>query len=137
MEGSPSYRLHGKGGKEKGQHGANQQPAQNTRIHYVHRLEPGDRAVGREKGYSGKYGRADGKTFSYSCGCVADTVKTVSNLSDLGREFGHFCYTSCVVGYWAVGIDRDGHPGYGEHPHGGEGDSIDAISRYLTREIGY
>ena len=121
--------LHGERGEQEGQHTADEDTGDDRSVGQADAGKADGLRVGGEQSQGGQSGRTDGEALADSGGGVADGVELVSDLTDMRVEFGHFCDTAGVVGNGAVGVDRNGDTGGGQHTDSGKSDAVKACRR--------
>ena len=125
--------LHGQGGKDEGQAGADEQADQhngghdreivkgNGSAHFLHLLD-----VGGDQRQGGQGGGADGKALAGGGGGVAQGIQGVGTLADFGLQAGHLGDAAGVIGDRAVGVGRQGDTQGGKHAYRGQRDAVQA-----------
>jgi len=75
------------------------------------------------EGEGNKSSGSDSETLTDSGGGVSSSVESISLVSNVVTDFGHFSDTTGVVGDWSIGIDSETDAEGGKHTDSSEGDS--------------
>ena len=157
--GSAAYSLHGHTTEQEGGHGADEGTHDHTGVHevdleVVHEVGDGGVGsrdhvschvrqglfrtghgdldlldVGGEKCQGGEGSRADGEALTCG-GCrVAQCVEGIRAVAHLLTQSAHLGITAGIVGDGSVGVGGQCDAQCGEHTHGGDTDTIEAMSQ--------
>jgi hypothetical protein len=75
------------------------------------------------KGEGDQSSRSDGETFTDGSGSVTGSIQSISSVSNIFTEFGHFSNTTSVIRDGAISIDSQTNAQVGEHTEGSEGNT--------------
>ena len=125
----PGNRLHGKRGKQEGQHTSDKQADNHSGIHNINFLQLNSLRVGHKQSQCRQRGRPDGETFSDGCCCIADRIQSIRNIPDAFVQTGHFGNSSCIVGNRTVRINSNSASRCCQHAYRGKGNTIQAGNR--------
>jgi len=138
FEGSLADGLHGHGREGIRKHGTDQETREEEGISDIDvrdvvrldglaiSIEGRDGGSGDEstvEGEGDQSGRSDSETLTDSSGSVTSSIQSISSVSNIFTEFGHFSDTTSVIRDGAISIDSQTNAQVGEHTEGSEGNT--------------